>query len=270
MLQKSDVIYSPPTQLLFPFIARSPVAYFCLWCRVFCCCSRPYILSVLRWTLFVVAFPLRSSGILFSFCCEEGRYLILCPFMMIVFDYVGMQINKCISCAIPLLAARWNIHINEKHVKRKKITDIAQKMFNFPFCLSVRKPRLFFVKKTLSFIWYIFILMSRDLCRNEDLYLHKKLDGMFVFVSLRHHTTLGLATRTRRWRKRPMTIKFTSLTILEIFRVASLLWRTNIVISMKFLNGAGIGTRTYVSACHLLQTCFLIETGLRCIRRWVV
>lgn len=29
--------------------------------------------------------------------------------------------------------------------------------------------------------------MSRDLCRNEDLYLHKKLDGMFVFVSLRHH-----------------------------------------------------------------------------------
>jgi hypothetical protein len=29
--------------------------------------------------------------------------------------------------------------------------------------------------------------MSKDLCRNEDLYLHKKLDGMFVFISLRHH-----------------------------------------------------------------------------------
>lgn len=95
----------------------------------------------------------------------------------------------------------------------RKITDIALKMFNFPFCLcgahfcSVRwlfKTRflIFFVKKTLSFIWYIFILMSGDLCWSEDLYLHKKLDGMFVFVSLRHHR----ANQERR--KRAMTIKF--------------------------------------------------------------
>lgn len=87
----------------------------------------------------------------------------------------------------------------------RKIADIAQKMFNFPFfsprcyfsllnelqsrdsigiishgvalSLSFAHFLAFFVKMTLSFIWYIFVLMSKDLCRNEDLYLHKKLDG---------------------------------------------------------------------------------------------
>lgn len=117
----------------------------------------------------------------------------------------------------------------------RKIADIAQKMFNFPFFsprmlflspLSLSLSRvltfssmeraaalahsrlassslawrgsqltsssllgsafvlfliIFFVKMTLSFIWYIFVLMSKDLCRNEDLYLHKKLDGMFIW-----------------------------------------------------------------------------------------
>lgn len=116
----------------------------------------------------------------------------------------------------------------------RKIADIAQKMFNFPFfsprmlflsplslspgfllfpqwgelqlslildwhhhrshgvALSLPRPLClalhsfffllyFFVKMTLSFIWYIFVLMSKDLCRNEDLYLHKKLDGMFIW-----------------------------------------------------------------------------------------
>lgn len=40
----------------------------------------------------------------------------------------------------------------------RKITDIALEMFNFPFCLSGSHFFLSaaFVKKTLSFIWYIF------------------------------------------------------------------------------------------------------------------
>jgi hypothetical protein len=49
--------------------------------------------------------------------------------------------------------------------------------------------RLAFVKKTKGSYHSsdtFLKLMSKDLCRNEDLYLHEKLDGMFVFISLRH------------------------------------------------------------------------------------
>jgi hypothetical protein len=52
--------------------------------------------------------------------------------------------------------------------------------------------------------------MSKDLCRNEDLYLHKKLDGMFVFISLRHQRT------QRRRREEGNDYKIHFLPILEV------------------------------------------------------
>lgn len=149
--------------------------------------------------------------------------------MMIAFDYVGTHINKC-----AFLRERLSLkYINEKHVKYKERSLILHcecLISSFvsppgsPFILS---KGLYHSSDTFS------KLMSRDLCRNGDLYLHKKLEGMFVFVSLRHHTSEGEG-------KKGNDYKIHFLTILEMLPK-----RTNIVISMKLLNEA---ERTYVSA----------------------
>lgn len=85
MLQKSDVIYLPPTLLVR--LARILLFMGC---------------AGLLW--FATIYPVKQA--------EATPHLILCPFMMIVFDYVGTRrINKCASLA------QFSSHLYIKRVK---------------------------------------------------------------------------------------------------------------------------------------------------------
>lgn len=143
------------------------------------------------------------------------------------------RINKCAS-----LAQYKGSHISEKHVGAhgKRSLILHWKCLISLFVSAVPSSHFalrnvfcwfcLFVKKTLSFIWYIFILMSGDLCRNEDLYLHEKLDGMFAF-SLRFDITRTSlkGERVSEWErkkgKKSNDYKIYFLTILEMLSVGS-------------------------------------------------
>lgn len=88
--------------------------------------------------------------------------------------------------------------------------------------------------------------MSRDLCWNGDLYLHKKLDGMFVFgfASTSKKEEHGMEEEANDYK-----INFF---LNYPWHVAELCPspRTNIVISMKFLSMERWERKTYVSVCH--------------------
>lgn len=76
--------------------------------------------------------------------------------------------------------------------------------------------------------------MSKDLCRNEDLYLHKKLDGMFVFISLRHQRGQGEKVKKKQ-EGNDNKIPFLNILGTKSLNKANIK-QANIVISMKFPN----------------------------------
>lgn len=112
--------------------------------------------------------------------------------------------------------------------------------------------------------------MSKDLCQNKDLYLHKELDEIFVFISFRFDITERSKKKRQQAEKkeeRPMTIKSSYISNYPWNSTevdSSILWRTNIVISVKFLNGTMMKTktnekRTYISACQATEFAFWLR-----------
>lgn len=135
--------------------------------------------------LFATIYPVKSFSC--WFCAgippSERCFLILWPFMMIVFDYVGMEINFLRNAllqnsrpSMPVFHRARSKYINEKHVKCKKITDIAHRkclisLFVSPMrsssrCCDLRLWLLFIQFKTFL------LFSSKRLYHSSDTFLY--------------------------------------------------------------------------------------------------
>lgn len=220
-----------------------------LWCTAFFCVVRDHISCQL--------FSDESISSL-----RKRRHFILCPFMIIVFDYVGAQINKCIFAQYP--CARWNIYKAKNMLNVRKITDIALKMFNFLFVSPVRARIFFaffspfsaaFVKKTLSFIWYIYKTNVERFMPEWRFIFTQEIRRNVCFHFARHQR--GQEEKVKK-KEQGNDYKIPFLTILETKTLNKAnIKQANIVISMKFLKKGPtpelIAIRCWSVSCDIEQ-----------------